>query len=153
VTVITLELPVQPRTKKTSNRIVRFGKHREHIKILPSEEYEQFALECMLRRPAVHRAINFPLPITGEVAVKALFYRTGDFGDLLGYAQALADVMQSEKWSKAKPGKPPEMLRDGLGLILDDKQIRHWDGSRLCIGEPRIELEISILAESQERLI
>lgn len=153
MTTITFTLPVQPRTKKTSNRIVRMGKNKERIRILPSEEYEQFALECMFFRGKLHREIDFPLPITGPVAVKALFYRSGDYGDALGYEQALADILQDEKWSKAKNGKAPKKIRDGLGIILDDKQIRWWDGSRLLIGEPRVEVEITILGESQERLI
>lgn len=152
MTVITFALTLQPRTKKTSNRIVRMGKSGQ-IRILPSEEFEQFALECMFFRGQLHREIDFPLPITGPVAVKALFYRSGDYGDALGYEQALADVLQDEKWSKAKPGKAPKKIRDGLGIILDDKQIRWWDGTRLLIGEPRIEVEITILGESQERLL
>lgn len=182
MTVISFELPVQPRTKKTSNRIVRLGKNRAKLslhysdgdvggscpkcraavfvsieeaarKVMPSDEYEQFALECMWFRGSLRQAIDFPLPITGPVAVKATFYRAGNYGDLLGYEQALADVMQAEAWTKAKPGKAPKKRRDGLGLIVDDKQIRSWDGSRLMIGVPHIEVEIAILGESQERLI
>lgn len=181
MTVISFQLPVQPRTKKTSNRIVRLGKNRARLslhrsegdisgncpkcrsavfvtideaarKVMPSDEYEQFALECMWFRGQLHQAIRFPLPITGPVAVKATFYRAGDYGDLLGYEQALADVLQAEAWSKAKPGQAPKKRRDGLGLIVDDKQIRSWDGSRLAIGEPHIAVEISVLGESQERL-
>lgn len=183
MTVISFELPVQPRTKKTSNRIVRLGKNKAKLslhysdgdiggscpkcrtavfvsideaarKVLPSDTYEQFALECMWFRGSLRQAIDFPLPITGPVAVKATFYRAGDYGDLLGYEQALADVLQAEAWSKPKQlGQAPKKLRDGLGLIVDDKQIRSWDGSRLMIGVPHIEVEIAILGESQERLI
>ena len=182
MTVISFELPVQPRTKKTSNRIVRLGRNKARLslhrsdgdigtscpkcrtavfvsieeaarKVLPSDTYEQFALECMWFRGSLRQAIKFPLPITGPVAVKATFYRAGDYGDLLGYEQALADVLQAETWSKPKPGQVPKKLRDGLGLIVDDKQIRSWDGSRLEIGNPRIEIEIAILGESQERLL
>lgn len=40
-----------------------------------------------------------------------------------------------------------EQARDGLGIIGDDSQIEHWDGTRLLVdrARPRIEVEVETL--------
>lgn len=45
----------------------------------------------------------------------------------------------------------PKRVRRGLGLIEDDKQIIHWDGTRLRLDKlrPRVEIEIRMLDEQQ----
>ena len=145
-----------PATKKTSNRIVKFGKNKEFTKILPSEKYEQWHDLCMLHRGRILSGLrNVPLPLKCRVQVKASVYLAGDYGDLLGYEQAIADVLQAEKWSKAKNGKPSKMLRTGLGIIVDDVLIESWDGSRRYFPDPkpRVELIITTMEEAvQERL-
>jgi Holliday junction resolvase RusA-like endonuclease len=131
-------LPVIPRTKKTSNRLVSFGKpcwtcrQKPHHKVLPSEAFEQMQHECSLVWPVVRAALErkgVRLPIEGAVAIRALFYRDAERGDATGYMQALADILQE------------------LGVIQDDKYIAHWDGTRLLkdATKPRIELEIEVL--------
>jgi hypothetical protein len=126
-----------PRTKKTSQRIVRIGKH---AKILPSKAHEEWFAIAMSQGATIRRqlkAAGVLLPITGQVAVKATFYRDALRGDATGYYQALADALQM-----------PHGKRGGLGIVVDDKQIAHWDGSRLDKdkGNPRIEVEITALA-------
>ncbi len=76
------------------------------------------------------------LPITGPVSIEATFYRDALRGDAAGYYQALADLIQE-----------PHGKRGGLGIILDDKQIQHWDGTRLDKdkGNPRIEVTVHII--------
>lgn len=134
-------LPVVPRTKKTSNRIVSFGKpcwtckRKPHQKVLPSEAFEQFERDCSLVWPEIRQVLEargVGLPITSRVSVRALFYRDADRGDSHGYYQALADVLQ------------------GLGVIADDRLIEDWDGSRRLkdAARPRVEVTITVLETS-----
>jgi hypothetical protein len=152
---VSFKLPGQPRTKKTSQRIVHLTKmawnekarrmeKRTFPQILPSEEYEAWFKGAMTFAPAIRAAVErsgVRLPITGYVAISAQFYRpTNTTGDLLGYEQALADWLQVPKVSKK--GKK---IRDGAGIIEDDRFVSSWDGSRLkvCRERPRIEVTIT----------
>lgn len=137
-----------PRTKKAHNRIVRFGKAKEFIKVMPSEAYfewhklamQQSGLICSQLRRA-----GFRLPITEPVRVKALFYREARTGDLTGYLQALGDWLQD---SRQRNGKT---VRVGAGIIRDDSQIESWDGSRRMHDKlrPRIEVTVEIIPGGQ----
>lgn len=141
-----------PRTKKTSSRLVGLGKKcfacgkRAHVKILPSEAFEVFeqtaVLQGMVLTGKIH-ALGQHLPIEGPVHVKALFYRDANRGDLTGYEQALADVLQA-----------PTNRRKGIGIIRDDVQIKSWDGTRLLVDRenPRIEIEINRMDGEQGEL-
>jgi hypothetical protein len=146
-------IPTKPRTKKTSNRIVSFGKpcysckRRPFQKIIPSEAFEQMEAECMAYAPIIGsklRAGGVSLPIADEVSVRALFFRDADRGDVTGYMQALADVLQE-----------PNQNRKGMGIIRDDRQIVGWDGTRLLKDSvrPRIEVEISVIEPAQAELL
>lgn len=128
-----------PRTKKTSNRIVRCAKFH---KILPSEQYEAWFKDAMKQAPLIRRQLEeagASLPLTGKIHVAAKFYRDAARGDLLGYAQGLADYLQEPAISRDF-----KKLRDGAGVILNDSQIVSWDGTRLLVdaAQPRIEVEI-----------
>lgn len=140
-----LIVPGIPRSKKTSNRIVRFGPRREFVKILPSAAHEEWFDAAMKYVPLMHaqiREMKIGLPITGPVHVRAIIYRDAERGDILGYLQALSDFLQEPTYHKVT-GK---MARNGAGIIRDDNQIVSWDGSRLAkdAANPRIELDIDI---------
>jgi hypothetical protein len=162
--VITLTIPVAPRTKKTSNRIVRFGRAKEHVRVLPSLQFEEFFEKCMLLKPRIMAALSSPrvtgqrvcdgvLPLAAPVSVCATFYRDRNVGDWTGYVQALGDVLQAEIIRPDAKGRP-KLVRDGLGIIKDDRQIIHWDGTRLDVdrANPRIEVEVRVLGEAQDGL-
>lgn len=131
-----------PRTKKTSNRIVRCGKF---VKILPSQQYEAWFKDAMKQAAIIRRQLEdlqgASLPLTGKIQVRALFYRDAARGDLLGYAQGLADYLQEPVISKEF-----KTIRQGAGVILNDSAIVSWDGSRLLVdsAKPRIEVEITV---------
>lgn len=110
-----------PRTKKTSNRIVRAGKRP---RVLPSEAFERWASAAV---PQMRVCWSGRAAISKPVNVAALFYRDAYRGDAVGYYQALADALQA------------------AGVVVDDKWIVSWDGSRMekDAERPRIELEIS----------
>lgn len=95
-----------PRTKKTHQRIVRCGKFS---KILPSEAYIEWNGIAV---PQLQLAMK-AAPITCDVNCRALFLRQTNIGDATGFYQALADTLQD------------------AGVILNDRFIVSWDGSRL----------------------
>jgi Holliday junction resolvase RusA-like endonuclease len=111
-----------PRTKKTSNRIVRV---RNRLRIIPSkahEAWEQIALPQL--RQQWHQE-----PLTSPVAVRARVYRERAVGDLVNYLQAVADALEH------------------AGVVANDRLIESWDGSRLALDklDPRTEIELNML--------
>lgn len=152
--IISITIPGAPRTKKTSQRIVRFGKNREHIRVLPSEEYEAWFARTLLYKGRIRRELReAPLPLSGPIHVQAVFYRERAAGDLTGFMQAIADALQVEKFRRNKKGQLVK-VRDGLGIIQDDSQIVNWDGTRAEKDpeRPRIEVTIAPLGAEQEGL-
>lgn len=137
-----------PRTKKTSNRIIQIkakGGGRGFTKILPSEAHEAWFKDALFQAPAIRQrlsAMGLELPILGSICVSATFYRERNAGDLLGFAQALADWMQEPKMLPS--GK---QSRAGAGIIRDDVQIIAWDGSRLSKDAscPRIDVSLQVV--------
>jgi hypothetical protein len=150
------------------------GGHREAVRALmaeimfsvqPSPDYKEWFDEMyLLRNDLVDqcKAAGFQIPFTEPVGIKALFYRDRLTGDFDGYTAALADMIQSDQWRCKACRKKTfriadcphcgakvcflEHCRKGLGLIQDDKQIAHWDGTRLKKDaiNPRVELTISL---------
>ena len=158
-----LKIPgAAPRTKKAHNRLTGYGPkcpvcgRPQYNKVMPSKAHEVWFNQSMLFAPLIRRqleAMGVVLPIKNKIQVRALFYRDRDVGDLIGYEQALADYLQEPKQSPKNPGK---LVRNGAGVIKDDRQIASWDGSRLMkdAKNPRIECEISTLDDGfqQEEL-
>lgn len=141
----------QARTKKNSPRVITIptkGARRCHAcghmpgfpKVLPSEAYEtweQSALrECLVIMPAL-RARGIELPITAPISVEALIYLEPradgqmrmDVGDVSGFIDAIGDMLQA------------------CGIIANDRQIEHWDGTRRLLDRdnPRVEIYIETL--------
>lgn len=81
-------------------------------------------------------------PLEGPVHVRALIYRARAVGDLVGYEQAIGDVLEA-------PGRKAKdsTRRRKASVIKNDVQIDSWDGSRRLKDKhnPRIELEIQEL--------
>lgn len=128
---IRFTLPSAPRTKKTSNRIVRVGKFS---KVLPSKSYCDYerGLRPILNAVCARLADQgVTTPVTGPVEVRATFFRDALRGDLCGYMQALGDILQG-------------------GVIADDEQIKSWDGTRLAkdATRPRVEVELTVIQEA-----
>jgi Holliday junction resolvase RusA-like endonuclease len=126
---IRLTIPGAPRTKKTSNRVFT----KPFPRVLPSAAHEAWyatAKEAFDRDvralAAAHR-----IPIGRPVQVSATFYRDRRSGDLVGYQQALADFLEGE------------------GILVNDKYVVSWDGTRLekDAARPRIEIAIEVLDE------
>lgn len=147
---VRFEIESPPRTKKTSNRIVRIKCRdgRTFQKIMPSKAYMTWfkaAMRQVLMIRTLARDQGVSLPLSGPVHVSAVFYRDADRGDLTGYEQALADFLQ-------EPLFRPK--RNGAGVIRDDRQVVSWDGSRLDVdrSRPRIEVMVRALGAQQEIL-
>jgi len=134
-----------PRTKKTSQRVVRSRRGKVHV--LPSENskaWEDAAIVSIIRQhPQRPHAVMkgrkegkrlrwFALP-NAPVHVRALFYREANRGDLTGFKQAVGDALER------------------AGIIPNDSLIESWDGSRKLIDRknPRVELEITPFDERE----
>lgn len=109
-----------PRTKKNHSRVIR---SRRRLRIVPSAAHEAWARSAI---PQLRSQWQQP-PLIGRVAVRALFYRERNVGDLVNYLQALADALEH------------------AGVVQNDRLIVSWDGSRLLkdASSPRIEVEIT----------
>ncbi len=159
---IRITLFAAPRCKKNNPRIIR---GLNHPVLLPSEAYTEWFKEVLKQRPLIQQQLAGIAPINKPVAIAATIYREALQGDWTGYVEAIADAIQEEVWScescgkRATTAKPSACIhcghwkikrtRKGLGIILDDKQIQHWDGTRLAKDAqcPRIELALTILAD------
>ena len=170
-----------PRTKKTSLRVVTIpGRNgaRGFTKILPSEAFEEW-LQCALLQGGQIRyelqRLGYKLPIASPVSISAQFFRQADTGDTTGFYQSLADALHAPQYrfkcTCGAPGQNSYTLqpincrsctrlilhgkesRKGLGIIRDDSQISHWDGSRLFVDRhrPRVEVTLTVLAEAVQQ--
>jgi Holliday junction resolvase RusA-like endonuclease len=135
---VTFTIYGAPRTKKTSNRIVRV---RGRPVVLPSKANETWARAAVLQlQSAWRRARSRRIPDGHElvlepraaearpVSVRATFYRDANRGDLIGYMQALADALEI------------------AGVVENDRLIVSWDGTRMLVDRsvPRVELTIEL---------
>jgi predicted Zn finger-like uncharacterized protein len=187
-------LLVPPRTKKTHNRLISFGRpcakcgRKPHQKVAPSEAFEEMEASALALTSAVRDwagTCGVQLPITGPVSVKAIFHRDRNTGDVTGYENALADIIQEGQFAlecpKCQTGRriaasklqqaadgPVEckscghkwramvsaakQARRGMGIIGDDRQIIHWDGTRLAVDSARPRIEVLIRSEAEADL-
>lgn len=112
-----------PRTKKNSSSIVRAG-GKGRMRIIPSEAYRRWESVAV---PQMRIYWSGRKPINWPVNVRAVFYRDANRGDAVGYYQALADALEK------------------AGVVVNDKWIWSWDGSRMekDSDRPRVEVEIT----------
>ncbi len=135
-----------PRTKKNSRRR-KYSFAQKRTFSVESEAQEKWAVaaaeQLQIQRNAYLRRGGAGArwePIRGDVHVRALVYRDADRGDLVGYLQAIGDVLEALTLRHATKRRPPSKG----GIIVDDKQIKSWDGSRLLLDRdnPRVEIYV-----------
>ncbi len=102
-------------------------------KIIPSDAYEAWHKEAMVQLMIVKaklRQRGVEVPITDLINVRALFYQDVDRADAVGLYEGLGDTLQD------------------AGIIENDKQIAHWDGSRRLKDKarPRIEVWLTVIS-------
>jgi len=152
MSIARIKIAVAPRTKKNSATVIYLRKPTKSIpsgwcskcrrgalpRVMPSDVYED--MEARVVAP-LRRAWTGRAPIAFPVLVEAVFYRDAARGDLLGYQQALADVLQAAQ------------------VVIDDKWIVGWpmpaDGGlpmRKDAQRPRIELVITAVQPQQPAL-
>lgn len=112
-----------PRTKKNSQRIVRVGQRPALLQSRPYLAWEQAAL---LQLQAQHARAGRPT-IDWNVNLRALIYRDRAAGDLGNYLAAVCDVLQAS------------------GVLIDDRQVTGFDGSRLLVDRQRPRVDIVLL--------
>jgi Holliday junction resolvase RusA-like endonuclease len=118
-----------PRTKKTSNRLVRVrGRHV----VLPSKANASWTsaavpqMQAAAQRHARRLRLSSAFPLVTRVNVRALFYRDANRGDAVGYYQALADALEA------------------AGVVENDRLCVSWDGSRLLVDRERPRVEVTL---------
>ena len=122
-----------PRTKKTSNRLVRAG---QKPRILPSKAWERWAKTARIEGDDWQNCVisDRELMVQGDPPIvesphncRAIFYRDAKRGDAVGYYQGLADLLERR------------------GIISNDKWLVSWDGSRLLVDHqhPRVKVELT----------
>lgn len=116
---VRLILEGAPRTKKNSPDIIRVRGRRM---VIPSSAFRAYEEACLWQLRSWRRP-----PIDGWVGCAAIFYRDRDVGDLNNFTSALADILEK------------------AGVLVNDRLIRSWDGSRLekDAARPRVELLLS----------
>jgi len=125
-------LPGAPRTKKTSNRILKMGTRNV---IMPSKAWMAWKKGCLAY---VATKPELGLYLERPVNCRALIYRDANHGDSSGYISGLADVLEE------------------INVVLNDKHITQWDGTRLLkdADNPRVEVTLTVLkADRQEALV
>ena len=120
-----ITIPLQPVTKKNSQRIVIIG---GRPKIIPSKKYADYQKACALFMPKLKEPINY------GVNVKMLFYNgTKRRRDLVNDEESCLDVLVH------------------YGILEDDNYTIVWsmDGSRELYSKekPRTEIEITKVEE------
>lgn len=122
-----------PRTKKTSNRLVKVGRFR---KVLPSKAWEHWVKHARVQgtMDATDMTWHYTermLPLAVPLHITAIFYRDARRGDLVGYMQGLADLLEKR------------------GVIANDRQLVNWDGTRLDLDRdnPRTEVTLTEVSE------
>lgn len=150
------------------------GRGRGFNKLLPSDSFQEWLKEACLQGPKIRfdlQKAGVKLPISVPVSVKMLIYRQRDTGDIFGFYDAVADGLQAPMYAFPCAACKKKTLsadhrgvkcsecgvqlhlgkqsREGMGIILDDSQIKSTDGSRLLIDKvnPRVEIEISDFLE------
>lgn len=129
---MTITLTGAPRTKKNSQRIIRFGRGS---RILPSEAYLDYAGDCavqLVAQRATNAGIDYP------VNVACVYYMpTRRKVDLTNLNEAIHDI-----------------LVDNFVLIDDNRDIiASTDGSRVEYDKhhPRVEITITPLEGDYEQ--
>lgn len=123
MTPLVIVIDGAPRTKKTSNQILRFG---GRLKVNPSPQFLAYQEQALWQLDAFSR--RSWVPIAHPVSVEARFYRDRNTGDLIGYMQALADVLEKAR------------------VLSNDRMIESWDGTRLDKDAVRPRVEVTVRA-------
>ena len=122
-------IPLQPVTKKNSQRIVVV---RGRPMVLPSKKYTEYQKACALFMPRLKE------PISEAVNVKCLYYmETRRHVDLVNLEEATLDILVK------------------YGVLDDDNSLIVWsmDGSRVLYDKtaPRAEIEIEPINKAKEK--
>lgn len=113
--ILELVIPGRPATKKTSQRIVRRGRH---IKLLPSERYVEYEKHCQVFVEEAWK-LKGHKPIACGIGIKlSITLNSWVLGDETGYMQAFGDILEK------------------FGLIANDQLIHWMGGDEHMIQEP-----------------
>jgi Holliday junction resolvase RusA-like endonuclease len=126
---VTFLLLGHPRTKKTSQRLIKV---RGVPRIVPSKVTVEWSNDAQLQLQSQFAKYRGKTFHEGQRwNLRAVFYRQEETtADLLNHLQALCDVLQAAE------------------VVTNDRQVRGFDGSRLSLdtANPRVELTLTEMA-------
>jgi hypothetical protein len=111
-----------PRTKKNSAQLVRRGAVGRPL-LLPSPYYQAWHRVALPQAKSVRRRV-LPGALAVPVNCCALIYRERNGGDAVGFYQAIADLLED------------------AGILVNDRLIVAWDGTRLLKDAERPRIEV-----------
>lgn len=133
---------IAPATKKNHATIIRTRGRHGLPALIPSEQFQvwekgaldacvaaglaqRYKLEKNGKLRVAHRWLPWPA-VDYPVNCRAVICRQANIGDAVGYYQAIGDWLQA------------------AGVVVDDKWIVSWDGSRMTkdAAAPRVEIEL-----------
>lgn len=111
-----------PRTKKNSLRRIKRG---NRIFTVSSEAHQAWEQSASLQLKATRGWQQANVP----VSLRALVYRDRNVGDLGNYLAAICDALER------------------AGVVLNDRLIQSFDGSRLLLDKvnPRVEIDLEAM--------
>ena len=117
--VVTLRIVGPPRTKKNSMMMA-------HGRLMQSRQAMEWQDKAVLQLQSQTRGI---IPCQDPCNLTARIYRDKNHGDLGNYLAAICDALEK------------------AGVVVNDKWIQGFDGSRLHVDRknPRVELELTAL--------
>ena len=119
---VSLTITGAPRTKKNSGRI---STRRGSPIIFPSAAWQKWLQSAVISSDQGVRP-----PIAYPVNCQAIFHRDRRIGDAVGYYQGLADLLEKR------------------GVVMNDRWIVSWDGSRLEVDHDRPRVEVVLESDS-----
>ena len=131
---IEFTIPIEPRTKKNSQRIIRVRTQSglAYSKIIPSKAYLKYHKDCAALIPRLYE------PLDREVNVRAVYYMaTHRKVDLVNLHEALLDILVD------------------YGVLSDDNSniVASMDGSTVLYDKesPRTEVEITLIEKDLQK--
>ena len=141
--------------KKNAKKLARRGGRTLLVAKNEWVEFHKVAMDAF--RLWRHEHPRAAIPYLDAVRV-VWFYHPPSYShpDWSGICETVGDLLEVSKYKIDKKTGLRKMTREGGGIIANDKQIRHMDGSRLMEIDklyPRITIEVHAVEELPSELI
>ncbi len=130
--------------KKNAKKLARRGKKTVLVAKAEWVEYHKLAMDAF--RLFRHENHHLRLPMTEGVHVQWYYHPASHvYPDWSAICETVGDLLEVTKWKMDQKTGEMKVSREGGEIILNDKQIRHMDGSRIMDIDkldPRLIIEV-----------